>query len=615
MANPAISPGKIGASTPPKAAPDPDVTAVKQLLRLLDKASKSNRTYGAANPVAQKFFKQFFDQLSEYLASHHTLGFLVQRFQLHFKGEVVYQADQQAENLAFKLYSDGIRELSIHENLAEEELAFFLEALWGNQQGDASDDDIVTRLWERNLTTITFVTAEEIMQASGPDSASGFGGVLAAQESGTLNSPVGSLPNVLTSERARLAQGGGQLGGLGLGTGFQEGAGLSAGAEPGQGGASGKPGTTGVIGFEVSAQDMETLAKEIEAESARDNTRYVLDMLTAILSCETNTELLTRTLEVFGEVLTTLTKEGEWKVLNAVIGLLHEAQEIRPELSDDHRKQLSTLFDALGHPERMKDIEACLNQNPEASTEGLLEFFLQIRHHPVSSLCLLLSNLETAHHRAIVSEALMSLGKDNPDPLIRGLADRRDQYVQDLLAIIGKLNDSRFVEPLEKLVQHPNAQIRKEVLRTVGALHPTGDGRTFVVFIHDSEASIRQAALRHLSNNQYKTVFEDWAPILTEKEFLERPVVEKRGIFQVMAKTAGEDCVPYWQQLITERFWFNRKKKEELAALAVAALSKVDATSAASALEAGAQRGNRAIRQACSTVLADLEKRRSVNRE
>ena len=93
-----------------KEAPNPEVTSVKRLLTLLDKTSKSCRTYGATNPVAQKFFNQLFEELSAHLATYSKLAFLVQRSELYFNGEIVYKTEQDGSNesVAFKLYSDGV---------------------------------------------------------------------------------------------------------------------------------------------------------------------------------------------------------------------------------------------------------------------------------------------------------------------------------------------------------------------------------------------------------------------------------------------------------------------------------------------------------------------------
>ena len=83
---------------PAKEAPNPELASVKRLLTLLDKTAKSSRTYGAANPVAQKFFHQLFEGLTAHLATYSKLAFLVQRSELYFDGEIVYRSEQDSSN-------------------------------------------------------------------------------------------------------------------------------------------------------------------------------------------------------------------------------------------------------------------------------------------------------------------------------------------------------------------------------------------------------------------------------------------------------------------------------------------------------------------------------------
>ena len=565
-------------ATGAKGAVDPEVTAVKLLLKLLDKAYKTSRTYGPNNPVAQKFFQEFYTDLTAHLEILDTLTFVVQRSELYFRSEVVYQTESQTENLAFKLYVDGIREFSLHKGLTQSDLASFLEALWGVYDSATSDDDIVTRLWEKNLSTVTFVTAEEIIKSS--ETAD----VLTPQESGTLSSPVESLQEVSSAEIARQANEGAAA--TGPRSRFQ----------------------SNLAGFEVSTQEIEKLTKEIEVESARDDTAYILDMLTVILACEKSPVLLSSLVDLFGEILEALAKHGNWPMINHVAGLLEEAQELCPDLSEEHKKKLSSLFDSLQRPEHIKAIEAVLNNDPNIKTEGLQDFLLQLKPQAVPALCTLLANLESQVHRAIVSEALSKLAKDSPEPLVRGLSDRRPHYVLSLISIIGKLNNPRLAEPLEKLVQHPDGQIRKEAVRVLGALSPSGNANKLIAFLNDSEESVRLAALKVLTTGKYTAPFTAWSPIITHKQFMERSLAEKRSLYQAMRQTAGEEAVPYWHQLVTQWLWTDGKRKEELGALAAEALGKVGTPTAISSLEAGKKRTNRAIRHACTTALAALAK-------
>src|SRR5204862_7633881 len=94
------------------------------------------------------------------------LGFVVERFELVIGEEIVYRSEEGvAEGLAFRLYSDGIRELRFLPGASLQDLRSFVDALGGLDAETDADDDVVTRLWAKDLATISFVTAEDIMQA------------------------------------------------------------------------------------------------------------------------------------------------------------------------------------------------------------------------------------------------------------------------------------------------------------------------------------------------------------------------------------------------------------------------------------------------------------------
>ena len=575
---------------------NPEVTSVKRLLMLLDKAAKSSRTYGAANPVAQKFFQQLFDGLTAHLASYSKLAFLVQRSELYFNGEIVYQSEQDSSNesVAFKLYADGIRELTFLEGLAGEDLSFLLDSLWGHQDSGEDDDDIVTRLWSKNLSAITMVTAGEVAKASTG------GDVFTLATAGTMDAQESSLRDLLDREQAKARKDKG-LGGEGSNSSDDKSAGGVTGGGAGRF-------QSGHVGYEVSDMELAELAKEIGAESVRDSMTYLLDMLTAILASEKSPAILTKLLDLWENILDSLTAHGKWTVLESVLGLLQAATEVRPDLGDDHKKHLAALLDNLGRPERTKLIETYLNKIPDATTEGLSAILLSMTPAAVSALCTLLANLEVPAHQAIVAEALETLAKDQPDPLLRGLSDRRPRYVKNLLAILLKWNNPQFADTIEKLVRYPDVQVRKEVVRAIGIFRPNGNGMKLVSFMNDAEESVRLAALKLLMTGQYKAPYSSWSPLVSADTFMDRTLAEKRAVFLAMRATSGDEVIPFFERLFTEWSWTNRKKKDELAALAAEALGKLATPAALAALELGRKKGNASVRQACTSSLAQAQR-------
>lgn len=578
----------IAATMAVRTVENPEIVSIKRVLKLLDKTAKSNRTYGSTNPVAKKFSQQLFDELTSHLTTYAKLTFIVQRTALMSKECVVYQVEQGggSESIAFKLYADGIRELAIHQGLTQEDLTFFLDSLWGGLDPTKDDDDIVTRIWEKNLSTITIVTAEEVARSSVDHE--GF-----IRLDNSLSMADSTLRELLDRERNRSKQ-------------------IS-----GDGGTDGATSTTGnqanrfqsgLVGYEVTDEELTALAKEIEAESNQDALTYLLDSLTAILASEQAPALLTKLFSLWGTIVESLLREGKWSVLENVLSLLHETDAVRPDLSKEHKQQLVSVLNGLGRAERIKVIESYLNHSPDANVEGLSTILLLMKPEAVPALCSLLAHLTYPAHQAIVVEALTVLGKEHPDPLVRGLSDRRPIYVRNLLSILLKWNDPKFVESIEKLIRYPDAQVRREVVRAIGLFRPTGSGAKLVPLTEDEDEGVRFAALKLLMTGQYSVSFAVWAPLLLENTFMDRAMSERRGVFQAIRATCGDEAVPYWQSLLTAWAWTNRRKKEELAVLAAETLGKLGTPEAVVALRLGAKKGSASVRQACAVALAQLQK-------
>lgn len=576
----------MAAAVAARAAEDPEIVSVKRILKLLDKTAKSNRTYGSTNPVAQKFTQQLFEELTHHLAAHSKLAFLVQRSELLCKDYVVYQAEKDggSESIAFKLYADGIRELGLHQGLTQEDLSFFLASLWSDVDSNEDDDDIVTRLWSRNLSTITLVTAEELSKFSAGND--GF-----IRLNGSMSSSDSILRELLDRERERKKRG-------------------EAGADPERGGSGNAKSRfqSGLAGYEVTEEELAVLAQEIEAERKQDSLIYILDMLTAILASEKSPALLTKLFSLWGTVVESLLREGKWTVLENVLSLLHETDAVRPDLGEEHKQQLASLLNGLGRAERVKMIEVYLNRNPDADVKGLSTILLLMKTDAVSSLCSLLANVTSPVHQAIASEALAALAKDHPDSLLRGLSDRRPGYVRNLLSILIKWNNPKFADPVEKLIRYPDAQVRREVVRALGLFRPNGNGMKLVSLTTDEDEGVRFSALKLLMSGQYTAPFSLWAPLLSEEEFMDRPISERRAVFQAIRATCGDEAVPYWQGLMTEWVWMNRRKKEELAVIGAETLGKLATPAAVAALSLGAQKGSAAVRQACVAALSQAQR-------
>jgi hypothetical protein len=558
---------------------DPELTSVTQLLKSLDRASKNVRTFGHGNSVAQKFFNQFYTELTAHLTQFNTLTFVVQREGLYLKEQLVYnsQSDDAAENFAFKLYSDGIRELTIHPDIAQEDVLFFFDALWNTSgQAGTEDDDIVTRLWTKNLPTLTIVTADEVMKISEIDD------ILAPQGQAPLEASLREIIAEAKSKEIKEAQ---------------------------EATDKKKPRVTAnVTGYDVSELEIAALERDIAAESARNSAAYILDILSAVFSSERSPTLATKLLDIYENVLKSLLEGGHWSMAEQVLSLLVDAEAIRPDLTLEQREQVDRILDRMGSTEIITLIEHHLNKTGSPQIDDLQSVFLMLRPSAIPALWVLLGNLEHPAHLTMLTSLLTEIAKDVPDTLTRHLTDRRPAFVRNLLTIVAQWNNPRLADSIEKIIRYPDPLIRREVIRTLSLLRPSGNAAKIVPLLNDADEAVRLAALKPLLTGQYTAPFPIWEPIVTADTFGDRPPAERRNIFHAMRATAGDEAVPFWTTLLTEWGWTNRKKREELALIAVDALGKLGTPAAQAALHTGTQKGTAAVKQACTTAITNLAK-------
>ena len=569
----------MAAAMAAKPTVDPELGSVMQLLKSLDRASKNLRTFGQENSVSKKFFDQFYTELINHVERYNALTFIIQREGLFFKDTCVYssQAGESSENFAFKLYSDGIRELTIQQGIEEDDVMFFFDAMW-NTSGTADDDDIVTRLWSKNLPTISIVTADEVMKLSETDD------LLAPQ---TKPSEESSLREILDEANARTVK-------------------------EGKGDQQRKSRlSTSVMGYEVTEEEMAGLARDIAEESRRDNILYLLDILTAVLSSERSPELLNKLFDIFEGILRSLFQGGHWHIVEHVLGLLSEAEAVRPDLTDTHKKKLQSMLDQLGSQELVTLIQHYLNTADKARTDGLENVLLSMKPSALPALCALLGDLQHPAHQGMVANALVELAKDTPEVIVKHLADRRSAFVRNLLGIITRWNNPKLAEGVERILRYPDPLIRREAIRTLAGLKPSGSAAKLIPLLNDADEGVRLATLKPLLNGHYTATFGNWEPVVNAETFNDRDPAEKRNIFHAIRVTAGDEGVPYWTTLLTEWGWTNRKKREDLALLAVDALGKLGTPAALAALETGSNKGTTAVKQACLMAMAGKQQRRA----
>ncbi|MFT4975837.1 MAG: hypothetical protein ACI8S6_001730, partial [Myxococcota bacterium] len=138
----------------------PAGTAANGALRALSRAARSFLLYDPSNDAIRVFLKDY-QEASRAALEHGPLELVMRPFEMVRDGEIVYMERDRERSLAFRMFRDGVRRLTIAPTVEWAELLRLLEILSIRYSGvRQQEDDIVTLLWKAGFTNIEIAAVE-----------------------------------------------------------------------------------------------------------------------------------------------------------------------------------------------------------------------------------------------------------------------------------------------------------------------------------------------------------------------------------------------------------------------------------------------------------------------
>jgi len=142
-------------------AVSPAAQAAGAAVQALARAARSFVLYDPGNTVIRQLLETYRARALEALATHGELALEVRPFEMALRGEVVYLDPDREKSLAFKLFRDGVRRLTLSPAATWEELLKLLEVVALRYTAvRQQEDDAVTLLRRADLKGVQVVAVE-----------------------------------------------------------------------------------------------------------------------------------------------------------------------------------------------------------------------------------------------------------------------------------------------------------------------------------------------------------------------------------------------------------------------------------------------------------------------
>lgn len=551
-----------------------EVLSAKGVIQYLTKTAKTLKIYLPNNPIHQKFINSLFEKFTAHLESFGPLRFRIKQFEFLYSGQQIYENLNRLESIPFRLFIDGLRELSFYPGLEKEELIFFLKVL-GQEVADAgeeesADDDIVTRLWERHLTHIQYIVVDDLK--------GDMDAVEACREMRTVPpkpQQLQAMHNLEVVSPANLSPKGVDVPALHV--------------------------------FKLTDEEVNSIKRELRWEEEIDIVGELEGMLFDILRIESVPANFSEVLDIIDNIFEELMFKADFiharKILEFFWEMLGPEKNLSAEIVDLLEKALLHS----GNPKRIAAMGDVLNRLSSEEVDQFLTLMVLFQKEVIPSVIELLTEVKTIKLRHVLCDILVALGQVDAGAIIAGLDDPRWFVVRNLIYVLGKTEDACVIDHLPRFVHHEELKVRKEVLHVLDTMKSPEADALLLEFIDDPDLSNRVYAIKGLVKRQVTDSLPRFVALISEKEFEMKALYEKKEIFNALATLGGDPLVPELEKYLkTPWRLFKNTLADERGLCAAMALQRLGSPTAVIALRDGVQSRSKVIREACKSALGVL---------
>ncbi len=474
-----------------------------EIFQLAEKLLKAKRIYHRNSTTLRSFLGRFTQELRRFLALHEVLAVRVTKAAFLAEDQPVYEKEPGEDSLPFLLYIEGVRELRVLDGVDEQEVSRFFELLLDGRKADHLEDDLITLLWEANLTHFTYLAAED------------YGEELNAEDRRLLEALrqrylVAELPDHILDSEAASA--------LHL---------FLSHCEDGE--------SSPLDG--VASERLESLRQEAATLGGSRDQRRLFEILLSIL-LDQDTDQRRALAEVLGRAFRTVLGLGDLVTAGDLLTIAERATEWDPRLRDALVPFHQAAFD--GHA--AAELAEALNRDGRIFRRELTDFFLGLPDLRLGFLCAV---MRRTRDPARLSEALQSFLKRHrePEQLLRELNAGGESFLRQLVRVLLEVPIPGREGALRRLLAHPAPGIRSDALATYAQIAGDAAAASIAAALEDADHTVRQAALDLISSRPRAAYLEPIEHRIHRRDFASRPYEEKHSLFEALVRVAGDEAL------------------------------------------------------------------------
>jgi len=554
----------------PTSIPEPALppSQVEELLQVLVKGLRATQLYLPNNPVYQRAVENIRTSFRQIWQATDDLHLDVGESDFKWEDAVVYSQEQRNESIAWTLYKDGVRSVTMRPGVEDGEIVRFLAVLHKakNLAADAPDD-LLTLLWGEDFQFISYTFRELATENAVPIEA---------------GEPPPSAPP--TEVRHAVEQ-------------------------------EAPPRREGLVSMDefdttlyfLEEREVEYLHKEAEREYAQDLRRNVLAMLFDLLELQTYGTVRAELIGIVENFIPYLLGAGDFRsvayILREVRVLLERARELIPE----HRQTLAGLPGRLSQAEALAQLLQSLDEaSVHPSEEELSETFRELRAEALPTLMSWIPRLTNERVRDLVGTAAARLAQDHAAEVLMALASPDSGAQLEMVRLAGRLKLPGAPEGMGPLLESDDRELKLAVVDALTQIASPAAMRLLERAVDDGDRDVRIAAVKFLASRGHRNALARVESAVMGAKLRDTDLTEKMAFYEAYGTLAGPKGIAVLEKVLAPRGLLAKREDPETRACAAMALGKIRTPEARAVLEKTAQDKEALVRNAVSRALREV---------
>lgn len=279
-------------------------------------------------------------------------------------------------------------------------------------------------------------------------------------------------------------------------------------------------------------------------------------------------------------------------------------------LEEEGRRPAGSADEVLGRaatPQRLSGLIASLQSASPDNADRLGRFLQRMRTCAYPMFLEILATSDDRGVRKLVLDLLRVTGGIPTEHLLPLMSDQRWYVVRNAVQLATDSGDVGLVDQLERLLHHPDARVRREVIRSLDSFAEKRSLPLLLDALDDEDSPVRILAVRSLGRVGDARQFPLVLGQVESHEFESRSPEEIEAFLLTLALLGGQRAVG-----TLNRFWRHRvfgTHPMALRLVAIQALGAVRSDEATKALAEAARSSEAPIQRAAARALGEAQAR------